>query len=231
MEWKLSNRLNCLNILKSDSLTSFDWKFVCRDCWAYHTPICPQAFHMAPFSTLLVTDTQGFQQNLELEDIEVIYIIILRIQMLYSPNHACWSPWTSIARPKSANLTAAPLALLASSKFSGCNGQRIEKCLIYVVMTSHLKISVNNSIGVAMVDRLEDLLDAVGSVRFRVELSGHNVLEELSTGHPDNNTIRQLALQSDNHYNLGSNYFPPNRAHTFMTSFVQADTTYIAFSV
>ena len=44
---------------------------------------------MAPFSTLLVTDTQGFQQNLELEDIEVIYIIILRIQMLYSPNHAC----------------------------------------------------------------------------------------------------------------------------------------------
>ena len=130
VEWKLSNRLNCLNILKSDSLTSFDWKFVCRDCWAYHTPICPQAFHMAPFSTLLVTDTQGFQQNLELEDIEVIYIIILRIQMLYSPNHACWSPWTSIARPKSANLTAAPLALLASSKFSGCNGQRIEKCLI-----------------------------------------------------------------------------------------------------
>ena len=98
-------------------------------------------------------------------------------------------------------------------------------------MTSHLKISVNNSIGVAMVDRLEDLLDAVGSVRFRVELSGHNVLEELSTGHPDNNTIRQLALQSDNHYNLRSNYFPPNRAHTFMTSFVQADTTYIAFSV
>ena len=65
-----------------------------------------------------------------------------------------------------------------------------------------------------MVDRLKDLLDAVRSVRFRVELSGHNVLEELSTGHPDNNTIRQLALQSDNHYNLGSNYIPPNWAHT-----------------
>lgn len=36
------------------------------------------------------------------------------------PNHACWSPWTSIAKPKSASLTAAPFTLLASSKFSGC---------------------------------------------------------------------------------------------------------------
>lgn len=35
------------------------------------------------------------------------------------PNQACCSPWTSIARPKSANLTAAPLALLARSRFSG----------------------------------------------------------------------------------------------------------------
>ena len=40
--------------------------------------------------------------------------------MFNSPNHACCSPCTSIARPKSASLTAAPLALLASSKFSGC---------------------------------------------------------------------------------------------------------------
>ncbi len=38
----------------------------------------------------------------------------------YLPNHACWSPCTSIARPKSASFTAAPLALLARSKFSGC---------------------------------------------------------------------------------------------------------------
>ncbi len=37
----------------------------------------------------------------------------------YSPNHACCSPCTSIAKPKSASFTAAPLALLASSKFSG----------------------------------------------------------------------------------------------------------------
>lgn len=36
------------------------------------------------------------------------------------PNHACWSPWTSIAKPKSASFTAAPFTLLASSKFSGC---------------------------------------------------------------------------------------------------------------
>lgn len=36
------------------------------------------------------------------------------------PNQACCSPCTSMARPKSASLTAAPLHLLASSKFSGC---------------------------------------------------------------------------------------------------------------
>lgn len=35
------------------------------------------------------------------------------------PNHACCSPCTSIAKPKSANFTAAPFALLANSKFSG----------------------------------------------------------------------------------------------------------------
>lgn len=37
-----------------------------------------------------------------------------------SPNHACWSPCTSMARPKSASFTAAPLHLLARSRFSGC---------------------------------------------------------------------------------------------------------------
>lgn len=35
------------------------------------------------------------------------------------PNHAVWSFWTSIARPKSASLTLAPLFLLANNKFSG----------------------------------------------------------------------------------------------------------------
>lgn len=37
-----------------------------------------------------------------------------------SPNQACWSPSTSMARPKSASLTAAPFSLEASSRFSGC---------------------------------------------------------------------------------------------------------------
>lgn len=40
------------------------------------------------------------------------------------PNQACCSPWTSIASPKSASLTAAPLHLLASSKFSGWGEER-----------------------------------------------------------------------------------------------------------
>lgn len=38
---------------------------------------------------------------------------------LYIPNQACWSPWTSMAKPKSASFTAAFLHLLARSKFSG----------------------------------------------------------------------------------------------------------------
>ncbi len=35
------------------------------------------------------------------------------------PNQAVWSPCTSIARPKSASFTLAPLFLLANNKFSG----------------------------------------------------------------------------------------------------------------
>lgn len=38
-----------------------------------------------------------------------------------TPNQASCSPWISMASPKSASFTAAPLALLASSKFSGWN--------------------------------------------------------------------------------------------------------------
>lgn len=36
------------------------------------------------------------------------------------PNHACCSPATSMARPKSASFTAAPFSLLARRRFSGC---------------------------------------------------------------------------------------------------------------
>lgn len=38
---------------------------------------------------------------------------------VFLPNQACWSPWTSIARPKSASFTAAPFILLANNRFSG----------------------------------------------------------------------------------------------------------------
>ena len=40
------------------------------------------------------------------------------------PNHACWSPCTSIASPKSASFTAAPFILLASNRFSGWNQRK-----------------------------------------------------------------------------------------------------------
>lgn len=40
------------------------------------------------------------------------------------PNQACWSPCTSMARPKSASFTAAPFILLASNRFSGWDRDR-----------------------------------------------------------------------------------------------------------
>lgn len=43
------------------------------------------------------------------------------VNTIFSPNHACCSPCTSMAKPKSASLTAAPFILLANSRFSGCN--------------------------------------------------------------------------------------------------------------
>lgn len=42
----------------------------------------------------------------------------------FLPNHACWSPCTSMASPKSASFTAAPFILLARRRFSGCNTRR-----------------------------------------------------------------------------------------------------------
>lgn len=47
-------------------------------------------------------------------------------KILNIPNHACCSPCTSIAKPKSASLTAAPFCLLANNKFSGY-GRKSEK--------------------------------------------------------------------------------------------------------
>jgi len=47
-------------------------------------------------------------------------------KILNIPNHACCSPCTSIAKPKSASLTAAPFSLLANNKFSGY-GRKSEK--------------------------------------------------------------------------------------------------------
>jgi len=48
---------------------------------------------------------------------------------------------------------------------------------------SYLQVPMNDTIGMTMIDRLQDLLDAVRGVGLRVELPGHNVLKELATGH------------------------------------------------
>lgn len=43
----------------------------------------------------------------------------------FSPNQACWSPCTSMAKPKSASFTDAPFILLARRRFSGCSTKTI----------------------------------------------------------------------------------------------------------
>lgn len=59
---------------------------------------------------------------------EPINSLWVKMQMwLYPPNQACWSPCTSMARPKSASFTAAFLHLLARSRFSGWRGKEDKK--------------------------------------------------------------------------------------------------------
>lgn len=47
---------------------------------------------------------------------------------VFLPNQACWSPCTSIARPKSASFTAAPFILLANNRFSGWRAKCEAEC-------------------------------------------------------------------------------------------------------
>ena len=47
---------------------------------------------------------------------------------------------------------------------------------------THLEVPVHDAVEVAVVDRLEDLLDAVRRVRLAVELPRHDVLEQLASG-------------------------------------------------
>ena len=91
--------------------------------YSYHKPRYPQASRTVLFSRLLVTDSLESRRNLRQFN--------RHLRLVYTggtlPNQACWSPWTSMARPKSASLTAAPLALLARRRFSGCKREKDEK--------------------------------------------------------------------------------------------------------
>ena len=49
---------------------------------------------------------------------------------------------------------------------------------------AHFEVAVADAVLVAVQDRLEDLLHAVARVRLRVELTRHDVLEELAARHP-----------------------------------------------
>ena len=46
----------------------------------------------------------------------------------------------------------------------------------------YLKVPVHDPVLVAVVDALQDLLDAVGGVGLGVELAGNDVLEQLAAG-------------------------------------------------
>ena len=45
-----------------------------------------------------------------------------------------------------------------------------------------LEVAMHHAVRVTMVHRLQDLLDAMGGVRFRVEFARHDVLEEFAAG-------------------------------------------------
>ena len=49
----------------------------------------------------------------------------------------------------------------------------------------YLEVPVHDTVGMAVVDGLQDLLDAVRGVGFRVELPGHDVFEQLPARHPE----------------------------------------------
>ncbi len=59
-----------------------------------------------------------------------------------------------------------------------------------------LKISVDDAVRVAVVDALEDLLDAVRGVGFAVELAGHDVLEEFAARDPLDETIETNSMET-----------------------------------
>ena len=58
-------------------------------------------------------------------------------------------------------------------------------CLLWVSLSStHLEVTVHHAVLVTVVHTLQDLLDAVWSVRLGVELPGYDVFKQLPTRHP-----------------------------------------------
>ena len=92
---------------------------------SYRRPRYQRASHMAPSSAPPERGSQAYRQNLSMITV-IMMMVMMKLMMLMtimmvfdSPNQACWSPCTSMARPKSASFTAAPLLLLARRRFSG----------------------------------------------------------------------------------------------------------------
>ena len=94
----------------------------------------------------------------------------IQVSLFYdSPNQACWSPCTSIARPKSANLTAAFFFCDASNKFSG------------LTVNNWLKVTcnINQSVINGFLDRLSG---GCCPVRQSLNLKASNTETHCNTG-------------------------------------------------
>ena len=55
---------------------------------------------------------------------------------------------------------------------------------------AYLEVPVDDTVLVAVIDRLQDLLDTVRGICFRVELSGNNVFEQFPASHPEITVFR-----------------------------------------
>lgn len=72
---------------------------------------------------------------------------------------------------------------------------RDRRLLATTTLCVYLEISVNDSVLMAVVDALQDLLDAVRRIGFAVEFTGDNIFEQFTTSHPEfnyNSSIIQL---------------------------------------
>ena len=73
---------------------------------------------------------------------------------------------------------------------------------------AYLKVSVDDPVHVTVVDAFQDLLNAVRRIRLRVELARHNVLEQLASGHAENEREKKQSKVTIRHSTLKNTFIP-----------------------